>query len=71
MCLAKYVLKINGEAYTYSSSFTVFSLLQYLGFKIDLLVIDYNGTVLPKECWHSTWLKNNDTLEFLTVAGGG
>ena len=55
----------------YEISFTISSLLLYLGFKTDLIVVDYNGTILQKEFWHNTQLKTNDNIEILTIAGGG
>ena len=64
-------LVINGEIYNFQVQFTVTSLLVYLGFNLDLIVIDYNGTVLQKEFWKQTYLNANDTIEILTVAGGG
>ena len=64
-------LVINGEIYNFQVQFTVASLLVYLGFNLDLIVIDYNGTVLQKEFWKQTYLNANDTIEILTVAGGG
>jgi sulfur carrier protein len=67
----KNTIVINGEVYKYETSFTVFSLLEYLGFQTDLIVVDYNGTILQKEFWGQTKIGINDTLEILTVAGGG
>ena len=71
MSVSKKKLKINGALYKFDSHFTVFSLLDYLGFNTELIVIDYNGSILPKEFWGQTPLKSNDNLEILTVAGGG
>jgi|TARA_B110000046_G_scaffold40692_1_gene45134 sulfur carrier protein len=65
------LLTINGELYKSKTSLTTFSLLKYLGFKLDLIVIDYNGTILPREFWATTKLQNQDKIEILTVAGGG
>ena len=65
------LLTINGKRYKYKYSFTVLSLLTYLGFKTDLIVVDYNGTILQKEFWPQTRINSNDMLEILTVAGGG
>ena len=64
-------LYINGNLYKADISLTIFSLLNYLGFKLDLVVIDYNGTILTKDRWSLTTLKNKDNLEILTIAGGG
>lgn len=64
-------LIINGENYKYTASFTILSLLEYLGFNTDLIVVDYNGMVLQKEFWVQTPVYTNDRLEILTIAGGG
>ena len=37
----------------------------------ELIVVDYNGVILQKEFWSKTTLKANDSLEILTIAGGG
>ena len=71
MLLSKKLVYINGEAYKYKASFTVLSLLTYLSFNTGLIVIDYNGTILPTELWPKTVLVENDRIEILTVAGGG
>lgn len=62
---------INGALYQCTNSFTIFSLLSYLGFNTNLIVIDYNGVILPKESWNRTGLNTNDRIEILTLAGGG
>lgn len=64
-------ININGERYESDTTLDIFSLLKYLGFKLNLVVIDYNGTILPKEFWSKTLLKNGDNVEILTIAGGG
>ena len=45
--------------------------MNYLGFNKNVIVIDYNGTVLEKNLWEETYLNNNDCLEILSIAGGG
>jgi sulfur carrier protein len=65
------ILLINGEKYKSKVVFTVLSLLEYLGFNNNLIVVDYNGVILQKEFWCKTILNTNDRLEILTVAGGG
>lgn len=62
---------INGKVYKCEASFTINSLLKYLGFKADLIALDYNGLILQKEFWSTTILTSNDVIEILTVAGGG
>jgi len=63
--------QINGQTYKYKGLFTISFLLSYLGFKLNLIVIDYNGTILQKDIWPKTFLKPHDKVEILTIAGGG
>jgi sulfur carrier protein len=71
MLSSRKILTINGNSYEYQVSFTVLSLLEYLGFNTDLIVVDYNGVILQKEFWIQTTIENHAKLEILTVAGGG
>ena len=64
-------LNINGLLYEYQPPMSTFDLLTYLGFNTDLILVDYNGTLLPKEQWEVLSLKEGDSLEMLTLAGGG
>ena len=64
-------LNINGVLYEYQPPMSTFDLLTYLGFNTDLILVDYNGTLLPKEQWEVLSLKEGDSLEILTLAGGG
>lgn len=64
-------LKINGLSYEYRAPISPYELLIYLGFNTELILVDYNGTLLPKEQWKLLSLKDNDSLEILTLAGGG
>ena len=60
-------LKINGLPYEYNPPMTPYELLTYLGFNTELILVDYNGTLLPKEQWELLPLKDNDSLEILTL----
>jgi len=71
MFIEKKNLILNGKKYNYKASFTLSTLLDYLGFNTSLIVVDYNGAILPKEFWPQTILKTNDSVEILTIAGGG
>ena len=50
---------------------SILQLLTYLGFNTKVIVVDYNGDILQKENWMSTKIRTNDSLEILTIAGGG
>ena len=68
---AKKKFNINGSDYIFNSTITVLQLIKYLGFNKNVIVIDYNGIILEKNRWEQTYLQNQDTLEILSIAGGG
>ena len=65
------LLNINGSNYIFETEFTVLDLMDYLGFNKNVIVLDYNGTILEKTRWEQTYLQNKDYLEILSIAGGG
>ena len=65
------IVNINGLKYLFNLTFTILELMNYLGFNKNVIVIDYNGTILEKKNWEKTVLKTGDSLEILSIAGGG
>ena len=67
-------LKINGEVKTIANSDSVFlleGLLEYLGYKPQLVVVELNGVIVNSKNWLSTTIKDGDCLEVVTIVGGG
>ena len=64
-------VKINGSEYLFNFELSVFELIKYLGFNENVIVIDCNGSILEKKLWGQKNLQENDSLEILSVAGGG
>ena len=64
-------LKLNGIKYEYITPLSLNELLNYLGFNRDVILIDYNGTIIQKQNWNTIKLQNQDNIEILTLAGGG
>ena len=67
-------LKINGEIKAIENSDSVFlleGLLEYLGFKPQLVVVELNGVIVNSKNWLSTTIKDGDCLEVVTIVGGG
>jgi len=65
------IVSINGLKCLYKSTFSVLELTKYMGFNENIIVIDYNGYILDANSWDKTLLKDKDTLEILSMAGGG
>ena len=67
-------LKINGELKTIEKSneeFFLEGLLQYLGYKPQLVVVELNGEIINPKFWIITKIKDGDCLEVVTIVGGG
>ena len=67
-------LKINGEIKTIQSpeaDFLLEGLLEHLGYKPQLVVVELNGAIINPKDWISTKIKNGDCLEVVTIVGGG
>ena len=67
-------LKINGEYKTFENTeanFLLEGLLESLGYKPQLVVVELNGVIINPKDWISTKIKNGDCLEVVTIVGGG
>ena len=67
-------LKINGEIKTINNSnekLLLEDLLDHLGYKPQLVVVELNGVIINPKDWISTKIKNGDCLEVVTIVGGG
>ena len=67
-------LKINGEIKTiekFNKEILLEGLLERLGFKPQLVVVELNGAIINPKDWISTKIKDGDCLEVVTIVGGG
>ena len=67
-------LKINGESKTIENSneeIRLEGLLENLGYKPQLVVVELNGEIINPKLWISTVINNGDCLEVVTIVGGG
>ena len=67
-------LKINGEIKIIDHSneeFSLENLIEELGHKPQLVVVELNGEIISPTIWESTKIKDGDCLEIVTIVGGG
>ncbi len=67
-------LKINGEIkfIDYSNEELLLEkLIQNLGYQPQLVVVELNGTIINPKEWINTLIKDGDSLEVVTIVGGG
>ncbi len=67
-------LTINGKIKTIEltqSSATLENLIEQLGYHPRLIVVEFNGTILTRQHWAKQTVKDGDSLEIVTIVGGG
>ena len=67
-------LKINGEIKTitdFKGDFLLEDLIEHLGYKPQLVVVELNSVIINPKDWVTTKIKNGDCLEVVTIVGGG
>ena len=67
-------LKINGDVKTiekFDEEFFLEGLLEHLGYRPQLVVVELNGEIINPKFWISTKIKDGDCLEIVTIVGGG
>jgi len=62
---------LNGQKYTTENSITLLDLLEYFNYNTELLVVEYNHFICPKKLWDSINISQNNTIEIISIVGGG
>ena len=64
-------LTVNGELHSYTSGMTIASLLEEIMDTPGVVVVELNGTIIPRDLFVKTLLSADDTLEIVRFVGGG
>lgn len=62
---------VNGEVFNCINNMSLMDLLIYLEFDINLIAVEYNAEIISYNNMSNTILKPNDTIEIITIVGGG
>jgi sulfur carrier protein len=62
---------VNGEQRTAPVGLSLEAMLRELGFQPRLVVVEFNGQILPRRCWAEQPVVESDALEVVTIVGGG
>ena len=65
------VLQVNGEPRTCPAGLTLDQALEALGYRPQLVVVEFNGSILPRSRWSQQSVVESDVLEVVTIVGGG
>jgi len=61
----------NGQKYFTEYNLTLSELIEYFNYNRSLLVLEYNNLICDKKNWNNVFIQNNDTIEIVTIVGGG
>ena len=64
-------LRLNGELITCPAGLSLQQLLEHLGYRPQLVVVEFNGEILPRARWPEQPVREADGLEVVTIVGGG
>ena len=64
-------ITVNGEARRCPAGLTLPALLQQLGYRPELVVVEVNGAILRRGDWSEQVVGESDVLEVVTIVGGG
>ena len=62
---------LNGESYYVNHPITILDLIKYFNYNDSLLVLELNKLICNKNKWNNIFITNGDTIEIVTIVGGG
>nr|YP_009294140.1 thiamine biosynthesis protein S [Hildenbrandia rubra]AOM67382.1 thiamine biosynthesis protein S [Hildenbrandia rubra] len=65
------LIHINGEPFVCSAAMKLVDILIYLDFDIKLVTIEYNSKIILQSDLSTILLKSHDSVEVVTIVGGG
>ena len=64
-------LQVNGESRQATAGLSLQQLLVELGYEPRLVVVEFNGAIVPRAQWPDQPVDAGDRLEVVTIVGGG
>lgn len=62
---------LNGQQYCSEDNFSLLDLLNYFSYDFNVFVLEHNKLIRKKQNWNQIKIENNDTIEIITIVGGG
>jgi sulfur carrier protein len=65
-------LKVNGEHHNLKAGLNQLDqVVKELGYHPKLVVVEFNGLILTPDLWAQQEVNDGDSLEIVTIVGGG
>jgi thiamine biosynthesis protein ThiS len=62
---------LNNEKYRTEQHINLYDLITYFDYNESLLVLEYNQVIFDRSHWKTTFIKDLDEIEIVTIVGGG
>jgi sulfur carrier protein len=64
-------IRLNGDPIECPAGLSLLQLLELRGYKPQLVVVEFNGEILPRALWADQPVREADAVEVVTIVGGG
>ena len=64
-------IRLNGDPIRCPAGLSLVQLLESRGYRPQLVVVEFNGEILPRERWAQQPVREADAVEVVTIVGGG
>jgi sulfur carrier protein len=64
-------IRVNGEPRSCPAGLCLEEVLTHLGYEPRLVVVEFNGEIVPRSRWRSQAVVESAVLEVVTIVGGG
>ena len=64
-------VRLNGDPIQCPVGLSLLQLLELRGYKPQLVVVEFNGEILPRARWADQPVREADGVEVVTIGGGG
>jgi sulfur carrier protein len=64
-------IRLNGDPIQCPAGLSLLQLLELRGYKPQLVVVEFNGEILPRARWADQPVREADAVEVVTIVGGG
>lgn len=66
-------VNLNGHTYKIfiAEPFQIFDLLKFFNYPKELIILEYNGKIKNYLTIKTEYIKQSDTIEIITIVGGG
>lgn len=62
---------INGDEFNFEQDLPVTEVLSFFELDQERIIVEFNGSLIKKENFNETIVRESDQLEFLEFVGGG